>query len=304
LNFDTRQNQWVEETPPLPGTPEAELRQIRISNAQESYGKALRQAESFVKKHSRGHPLYPEVLLERAEALIGQREFSEAHKTLQEFLGEFSGMALTSESLRMEFVVAEAFLSGAKRKVWRIFRLSGVDLGYEILDEISSGYPDSEYAPLAIKAKADHLFKTGEHGLAEVEYARLLRDYPQSRYHQFALRRAADAALASFGGVEYDEAALVEAEERFRDYDVRYTAWAKREGVSTILDGIRESRAEKEFQIGAYYEKTEHLGTAVFYYQLVVKDWPGTIAATKAGNRLEVLGAPEPAVPPSAGTPN
>jgi len=289
LTFDPKEQKWVEEAHPLAGTAEGDLYKIRELNAKERHRKALTAMKAFVKKYGRDNALYAELLLERAEAWIGRKDLVKAHEALEEFLGEFSGVALTSEALRLEFVIAESFLAGAKRKVWGIFRFSGHDLAYKILDEISASHPDSRYAELAIKTKADHLFKEGDHDLAELEYARLLRNYPQSRYHQFALRRSADAALASFGGVEYDEAALVEADERFRDYEARYAAAAKRESVDAILDGIRESRAEKEFQIAAYYEKTEHLGTAIFYYRLVVKDWPGTIAATKAVDRLSLL---------------
>jgi len=181
-----------------------------------------------------------------------------------------------------------------KRKVWLIFRVSGEDVAYQILDEISSDYPDSPLAELAVKTKADHLFKIGDHALAELEYARILKDYPRSRYQQFSLGRSAESALASFAGVEYDEAALVEAEERYNDYRLRYRQQADREGVGLILDSIHEMRGEKDFLIGQYYERTDHPGSAVFYYQGVRKGFPDTIAATKATSRLELLGVLEP----------
>jgi outer membrane protein assembly factor BamD (BamD/ComL family) len=291
LTFDPDKRQWVEEAPPAPGTPEGELYQMRTLIARQRYKNALDVAKSFAKTYGRDNPYYPDMLIALADAQIGMRDFDAAHKTLQEFLGEFGGMTLTEEALRMEHTIAEAYLAGAKRKVWRIFRVSGKDFAYRMLDQISAGYPDSVYAELAVKTKADHLFKEGEYSLAELEYARLLRDYPQTRYHQFALRRTADAALASFGGVDYDEAALIEAEERYREYRARYPAAAQREGIDVVLEGIRESRAEKEFAIGRYYEHTRHLNTAVFYYDLVRREWPGTIAATKAADRLARIDA-------------
>ena len=62
---------------------------------------------------------------------------------------------------------------------------------------------------------------------------------------QPALRRSAESTLATFGGVEYDEAALMESEERYRDYASRYPAAADRIEVGRILDGIQQKRAEK-----------------------------------------------------------
>lgn len=294
LTYDPQKKVWVEQTPPLPGSPEGDLFIIRRLNADERYRAALSAIKDFEKCHGISDPLYPEVILAKAEALIGREEFDDAHELLQKFLDEYGGMAITIDALRLEFIIAEAYLGGVKRTVWGVFRVSAVEEGHKILDEIIADYPDTKLAELAYKAKADRLFRAGEHDLAELEYARLLRDYQQSRYQEYALRRAADSALASFAGVDYDESALIEAQERYDDFRVRFGSAGEREQVTVILDSIRQTRAEKEFRIGQYYEKTDHLSSAVFYYQLVLKEWPDSIAATKAASRLELLGATAP----------
>ncbi|MEK7755726.1 MAG: outer membrane protein assembly factor BamD, partial [Planctomycetota bacterium] len=294
LTYEPQQKEWIEQPPPPAGTADGDLYAIKVQIHDGHYRRALSAIKRFVNKYGKEDPAYPEALIAKAEALIGLKDYDKAHVVLQAYLGEFGGMTLTAEALRLEFVIAEAYLSGVKRKVWLIFRLSGEDLAYQILDEISSDYPESPLAELAVKTKADHLFKVGEHALAELEYARVLKDYPRSRYHQFSLGRSAESALASFAGVEYDEAALVEAEERYNDYRLRYRSQADREGVGLILDSIHEMRGEKDFLIGQYYERTDHPGSAVFYYQGVRKGFPETIAATKATSRLELLGVLEP----------
>ena len=301
LTYDSQKKEWVEQTPPLPGTPEGDLFEIRRLNSNGQYRAVLKAAREFETRHGESDALYPEVVLARAEAMIGREQFDEAHLLLQQFLDEYGGMAITVDALRLEFIVAEAYLSGVKRKVWGIFRVSAVDEGHKILDDIIADYPDTKLAELAHKAKADRLFTAGDHDLAEMEYARLLRDYAQSRYQEYALRRAADSALASFAGVEYDESALVEAQERYEDFRVRFGSTADRDQVTAILESIRQTRAEKDYRIGEYYERTDHLSSAVYYYQMVVKEWPDTIASTKAAARLELLGAPLPvaANPPS-----
>lgn len=292
LKFDSQKKDWVEQAQPLPGTPEGDLLAIRRLNSNEQFSAALRGVKGFVSRHGTSDGLYPEVLLAQAEALIGRKQFDEAHALLQRFLDQYGGMAITVDALRLEFIVAEAYLGGVKRKVWGIFPVSAVDEGHKILDGIIADYPDTKLAELAQKAKADRLFAAGDHDLAELEYARMLREFAQSRYQEYALRRAADAALASFAGVEYDEAALIEAQERYDDFRVRFGSTADREQVIVILESIRQTRAEKDFRIGVYYERTDHLSSAVFYYQLVLKEWPDTIAAVKAASRLEMLGAP------------
>lgn len=294
LTYEPQRKEWIEQPPPPAGTAEGDLYAIKVQIYEERFRKALAAINRFVNKYGKADAAYPEALIAKAEALIGLKDYAKAHEVLQAYLGEFGGMTLTAEALRLEFIIAEAYLSGVKRKVWVIFRVSGEDLGYQILDEISADHPESPLAELAVKTKADHLFKVGEPALAELEYARVLKDHPRSRYHQFSLGRSAESALASFAGVEYDEAALVEAEERYNDYRLRYRLQADREGVGLILDSIREMRGEKDFLIGQYYERTDHPGSAIYYYQGVRKGFPETIAAVKATLRLELLGVLEP----------
>lgn len=305
LTYDSQKKDWTEEAPPPAGTAEGDLYAIRVVVKEGHHRKALSAVSRHIKKYGKDDATYPQAMLVKAEALIGIKQYDKAHKLLQEFLSEFGGMSLTSDALRMEFVIAETWLAGVKRVVWGIFRVSGEEKAYEILDEISAEYPDERIAELAIKTKGDHLFRIGEHALAELEYGRMLREYPRSRYHQFAMGRTAESALASFEGVDYDEAALIEAEERYNDYRKQYRPSADAEGVGLILDSIREMRAEKDFEIGRYYEKTEHLASAVYYYRSAKSNYGETVAASRAAARLELLGAGEPvaSVSPKQGDP-
>jgi len=299
LTYAPDSKDWVEEAPPPRGTSAGDLHAIRVLVKDGRYRTALKAVKRFIKDYGAADPCYPQLLIAQAEALVARRDYDKAHKVLQAFLSEFGGMALTSEALRLEFVIAEAFLSGVKRKLWGIRLLSGRDVALEILDEIAADYPESALAELALKAKADYFFEQGDHALAELEYGRTLREYPQSRYHRFCLRRSADSALASFAGIHYDATALAEAADRYREYRLRYPEAPDLADVERVLTTIPDLQAEKDYAISEYYERTGHLGSAVYYYRLVCKNWPETIAAAKAARRLELLGASEPVSPPT-----
>ena len=294
LHYDSPRKTWVEQPPPPPGTAEGDLHLIIDFNQHGRLRQAEKAVDKWLKKHGQNHAIYPEILIAKSQLLIAKKHFYNAHLELQSYLNQFGKAPLTAEALRLEFIIAEHFLTGAKRKVLGIPLIRDIDLAYRILDEISADYPDSQHAELAIKTKAEHLFHSGEHSLAELEYARLLKEYPRSRYHQLALSQSAKATLAAFAGVEYDEAALIEAQERFAEYQRAYPAVAEHDGVGLILDSIRETRAEKKWLIGQYYERTDHVSSAVYYYQRVRKHWSGTIAAQKATERLELLGVLQP----------
>ena len=293
LKWDAADTRWVESSPPSADTPEGALYRIHALIVEGKYRTALTAIKRATEKHGTANPHYPAIMVAKAQALIGRRAYDKAYFVLHDFLDNFAGTAPTSDALRQLFVVAEAYLGGAKTKFLGLPVASGVDRAYEILDEISFSYADNPLAPMAIKTKADHLFKTGEHDLAEMEYERLLKDFPNSRYHQHALRRTADAALAAFAGVAYDDAMLVEADARFSEYRLRYPAVADHEGVGLIQSDIHARRAAKQFEVGRYYERTDHISSAVYYYRLVLERFGDTVAAARATRRLELLGAME-----------
>jgi len=290
LTYDPQQRSWVELPPPPQGTPEGDLFRLRLLIKQNRSPQVFHAVDEFIKTHGQGNERYPEVLLVKAEAMVVLKQYDEAHEVLLAFLNEFGGMTLTEEALRLEFIIAEAYLKGAPRKLWGLPILPGEEVAFEILDTIAIDHPESSLAVLAVKTKADYLFHKGDPALAELDYARMLADFSQSRYSPYALRRAADSALASHAGVDYDDAALIEAQERYDEFGRRYPGEARREGVDRILTTIVEQRAEKEFTIGQYYERTRHLSSAIYYYQALIKDWPDTVASRKAAERLELLG--------------
>ncbi|MFQ5491999.1 MAG: outer membrane protein assembly factor BamD, partial [Phycisphaerae bacterium] len=233
----------------------------------------------------------PEAMVLRAAIEIARSDYYKAHLHLQEFLDLYGTSRQAARALELEFIVAERFLNGTRRKVWGMRLLSATDKGLEMLDEIAADYPGSSLAEKAIKTKADHYFNRGDFTLAEFEYSRLGEEFPRSRYARLSLRKSAESALASFPGIDFDDAALIEAEERFKVYLAQYPGSAEQEGVGQILQQIYAQRAAKEFSVGQFYERTRRLDSAIFYYRSTLNNWPDTIGASRARQRLQALGA-------------
>jgi len=292
--YDEQSGRWVLVQPPSPGTPQGDLHAARLMVKNEEYKKGVDVLKKWEEKHGVGDTNFPAVLIALAQAQIGNRDYYKGYKTLVRFLNEFEGTELTHEALRLQFVIAEVYLSGVKRKVLGVRLLPADDVALRILDDISANYPGDELAEFAIKTKADYFMRTGDHELAELEYSRFLNEYQGSRYYPHVLFQAAVAALAQFGGTEYDEAPLIEAQGRYTDYIMRCPDDEQRDSVNLTLEEIRQKRAMKDFSIGQYYERTRHVRSAVFYYQIVCRDWPQTIAKTRAAARLEALGVAAP----------
>ncbi len=289
LEFDDATGTWREVEPPAPGTAEGDLYAARMLIKDEEYDDAVDALKKWEKTYGELDPNFAAMLIAKAQAQIGDREYYKAHQTLQRFLNEFEGTELTDEALRQEFVIAEVFLGGTRRKIWGMRILKADDIGVRILDDISAHYAGEQIAEYALKTKGDFFRRTGEHDLAEMEYSRLAQEYPNSRYYPNALLLAARSAIATYRGTAYDESPLIEAAERYEEYANRFPDDPENAGVTRELETIRQERAMKDFTVGRYYERTRHPRSAIFYYKKAVERWPGTTAQALAAARLEIL---------------
>lgn len=290
LEYDPSTGQWTEIAPAEPGTPDGDLQLARRNQANGKYRKALKAVKRWYKTYGTDHPLYPEVALLEAAARIGNRDYYKAHTGLQAFLNEYPGTRFADQALKMEFNIAEVFLSGTRRKFLGIRILKADDIGTSILDDIANNHPDTQLAELATITKADYYYRSGDFPFAEQEYALLAQNYPRSRYTRKAVLQGARSALASFPGIRFDDAPLVQAEDRFNRYLTLYPGSAEQEGIALIIRDIAETRASKEFETGRYYQRTKKATAARYYYRSTIRYWPGTVAAIRAAEQLEALG--------------
>ncbi len=284
--LDPGSNEWIPEAAtdaPDSAIPEAR-RQLVVGRPDRSED----LLEDWVAENPEAARYYEGVYL-LAESHFEQGDYFKAYEYFEQVV-ENTGGELFNKALLREMDVARAFLSGKKRRLLGVFRISAYDEAIDILDRIWERVPGTRLAEEAVKLKADYYFETGELDLAQDEYVALARDFPAGRYTQLALLRAAEAAAASYPGTPFTDEALLEADERYRQVGDLFPAFARREGVDTRRDGIREQRAEKDLAIGQWYEKVGRRSAAGYYYRLVLEQWPGTLAATEAEVRLRGVG--------------
>jgi tetratricopeptide (TPR) repeat protein len=226
--------------------------------------------------------------------LLGEAFFADKHywQAVEQFdlVADSTAGELFFAAIRRSMDVARAFLAGEPRIVWKILRLPARPEGVEILDRVEERVPGTRLSQEALKVKADYFFEDGQMDLAQDEYQRLYRDYPEGRYARAALLRSAVAAEASFNGIRYDDQPLLEADERYRTVQDVYPAFAERMAVAERLSGIRRQRAEKDLEVGRWYERSRNPEAAAFYYRLVIRDYRDTQAADEARSRLLDLG--------------
>ena len=293
--FDPQSGRWIEQPPPEPGTEDGDLDLARQALARQEFKEAHKLAEAWIRRYGGAAQRYPEALYVKATAALELGDYREAHDTYQSLMTDFPGSVYAERALAADFRIGEQYLDGKKRKAWKgLLRVRDYDEGIKIMDNMIANHADTELAEYALKTKADYYYRRGEFELAEEEYARLARDYPRSRYEPYAALLSAQSALASFPGVKFDDAGLIEAEERFTQFQRRYPHLAEAKQVPVILDQIRTTRAQKEFETARFYERTRKPAAAAFYYRSTVKNWPGTTWAAQAEAKLVAMNLPIP----------
>jgi outer membrane protein assembly factor BamD (BamD/ComL family) len=290
--LDPETDQWVAPPAAEDVAPVGALGEARRLLAEGRPGKARKLLARWTEDNP-DHERYFEGLYLLGEAEFERGHYYQAYENY-ELVAENTAGELFYKTLRREMDVARAFLSGEKRIVWKFMRLPAYDDGIEILDRVWERVPGTRLGEEALKLKADYFFEVGDMDLAQDEYVHLAREYPHGRYVQLAMLRGAEAAAAAFPGIRFDDRALLDAQVRYRQVQTSFPPYAQRERVADRLEGIRQQRAEKDLDIARWYERTGRAGAAEFYYRLILKERPDTLAASEAQRRLRALGA-EPA---------
>lgn len=286
--LDPETDEWVRHEPEAPGSPADELDQARLYLAEGRAKAAYKLLKKWTKENP-DHERYFEGLYLLGEAQFERRRYFQAYEKYEEVADATAG-GLFYQSLRRAMDVARAFLAGEKRLVWKLFYMPAKDDGIDILDRVWERIPGTRLGEQALKLKADYFFENGDVDLAHDEYVNLAREYPNGRFVQLAMLRAAEAAAAAFPGIKFDDRALLNAEVRYGQLLGAFPAYAEREHVPDRMDGIRQQRAEKDLDIARWYLRTKQAGSAEFYYKLVLADWPDTLAAAEARQELRRLG--------------
>lgn len=295
--LDPADPKWVDQAPPETVQPDDALGQARALLAAGEPGEARDLLEDWLEEMPNDGRYY-EALYLLGETYFESENYWKAAERFQTVAENAAGDLFHRANERC-VDVARAFLSGEPRILWVIFRLPAYDDGIEILDRVWQREPGSRLGELALKLKGDYYFATGDMELAQDEYAHLVQQYPSGRYVQLAMLRTAEAAQATFAGIKFSAGPLIEATERYRQFQETFPLYAEQENVAQRRDGIRELRAAKDLDIAQWYARTGRPDAAQFYFRQIVEDWPDTLSATEAKNQLRAMGVEDTPKPPA-----
>jgi tetratricopeptide (TPR) repeat protein len=132
---------------------------------------------------------------------------------------------------------------------------------------------------------------------------RLLAEYPRSEHMLWARFQFARTLWLQNQGALYDERLLIDSKRGFEDYvgTARLLGEGERQAAQIdtaeqMIVRINERLAEKEYEIGRFYERTKAKTSALYYYRHCVRTYPDTFYAGESRKRVGEL---EPAAVPT-----
>jgi len=263
--------------------------------------KAYKMFGAWLKKF-RDSPLRPEAIYYAGQSLEQQGRLNQAFETYEQLVEPYAESEYFRLALEAEFGIAGKFLSGTKRQALGIFKVSADDVGIHILERLPERWPRSLLAERALMLLGDYYLQKLHYAEAADTYNKLITNYPSSAFIRQARLAAAKAYMAMFKGLAFDPAPLIEARERLLEYQELYRGNEHASEVQAMLQKIDTIQAERDYQVGRFYQRTGKNSSARFYYQQVVQRWPKSKWSTKAKDRLNKLGPANTTLRSSAST--
>ena len=252
-------------------------------------GKASKLIRKWLKKFP-DSPHRAEALYYAGQSYETLGRLYQAFERYEDLLERYADSKYSRLALQAEFAIAQQFLSGTKRPVLGIFKVSADDVGIHILERLPERWPRSVLAERALMALGDYYLRKKQYPEAADFYNQLINSYSSSAFVRRARLQSAKAYMNMFNGVAFDPVPLIEARERLLEYQQLYRGGEEAGEIKAMLERIDTLQAERNYQIGRFYQRTGKKPAARFYYQHVVQRWPSSKWAAKARSRLGKLG--------------
>ena len=151
--------------------------------------------------------------------------------------------------------------------------------------------PTSPMAEHALMATANAYFVAGRYEDASFHYDQLRKEYPKSTHQLRAHLLSLECKRRMYQGASYDVAPLREAREVADQTLIRFgnQLGPERERIIQVKNELNEQLAQRDWEIAQYYDKKKYYGSARYYYQAAVKDYPNTKTAQMAWARIQQI---------------
>ncbi len=264
-----------------------ELDEVRRLLVRGKAGKANKMLGKWFKKFP-DSALRAEAMYYTGQSLEGLGKLYKAFEKYEKLVEEFGDTKYFHKALEAQFGIAGQYLNGRKRRVLGIFKISADDVGLKILERIPERWPSSLLAERSLMRLGDYYLQKKQYDDAVYAYDQLIVSYSSSVFVREARLQVAKAYLSKFNGSAFDAAPLIEAKERLLEYQGLYGRSKQSSEVQLMLAKIEELQAQREYDIGRFYQRTGKKASARMSFERVVRRWPNSTWAARARGKLRL----------------
>jgi outer membrane assembly lipoprotein YfiO len=285
--WSPKTKKWVNPKNDPKSNPKEQLKHALGFYGEKKYDQAKREfkrlLDAFPKSAEAAESQYYLGVIEEA-----QDNLYEAYLAYQRVIDKYPFSERIQQIIEREYKIAEAFMSGKKRKALGIV-LPVDNPAIEIFSKIVE---NSTYGPLAPAAQ----YKLGlvlkglmRYYEAEEAFNKVITNYPKSEWVTPAQFQLAVSRAAVSKGTEYDQGAAEEAKEKFQEFLEQHPDAVLSRDAQANIAQLREKEAESSFDIARFYERQGQYDAAKIYYKEIVSNYPDNSWAARALERLRVM---------------
>ncbi|MBE7547589.1 hypothetical protein KsCSTR_11560 [Candidatus Kuenenia stuttgartiensis] len=267
---------WMQPPTGDVGSPEQRYKNALFMLVEQKYVSAIKEFKLIID----GYP--DSAYAELSQINIGwayylNGDYNRALKAYDTVLREYPGTKRTKEVHEKVFQVGIAQMEMDENAAIRVF------------EKIIENHPMGPIAPESQIKIADCYFKLGYYEDAVDAYKKFMESYPRNEWIPYVQYQIPLSKFYFEKQQERNYGLLVSAREGFEEYLVTNPHGVYVEDASRMIEEIRVIEARREFEIGEFYLRRKTPSSASIYFKYVIKDFPDTIWAERAMERLEFL---------------
>ena len=213
-----------------------------------------------------------------AHAFSLASDYKKAFNTYEEFLNNNPGSRRTEEVIEKQYNLAITQMEGLETRA-----------AIRMFEKIIEHNPLGSYAADSQVKIADCNRKLKKFDVAIENYETLIEEFSDSAWVPYAQYQIPICKVEDERRQDRNYGLLTEAEDGFEDYMANNPTGTLVDDVKKKMDEIMTAKAEREYEIGEFYLRRKKPKAAKVYFEMVEKEFSGTVWAIKASQKLQFL---------------
>ncbi len=265
------------------------------------------KAVRVLKELRREHPLSAEAPLARfmlAELYEADGDYREAFKEYGKLIERYQDSNLYDDALNRQLAMATAAANGKLKTdvlwgAWKVDMESGVVRDW--LQSIIKNAPYNDMSATAASILGKYLYDRKMFDASREVYAKLVEDYPDSRYAPQAQLMVASIWATDRTRGNRDMVNLANAREAYEEFTLRFPNHPDARKALGEAANVERLLVEQELEVGRYYlERSHEYTSAIFCFEDVIRQKAknpeaAAEAATLLSRARALAAAPAPA---------